>query len=304
MDNNKFEDELFETNGPYQYLRFLAFSYYAEFDVDVNGEEFCCGLSEPGYNLYYEIRNGKAVFPFLKEKYDADVDIQNSLAAMGLDPEKFWYALLYAYHAEETWNTDCIALTPAVQEHVEPLIAALRDEGVTISVQRPGKKKYVVSDPVAVSYVLKMLEEGDQKYESIAGYVYRSGRLLSRREDISVKWQMLDLYEVMVRVIEHFRTDKDLPKRVKGQIGSRDKDLLISRLLHLVKLADSESFKKGVNSLHAVKKYCRENSRPLMSSTYEFDHGQHHDTDKNADTSSDTDTDKSTDGGPTLLVDR
>lgn len=296
MDDKIYYEELYEKYGRFQYLRFLAFSYYAEIEVDDNGEEFCSGLSEPGSRLYLDIRNGKAVFPFVKEKYDANQDIQNSLTAMGLDSEKFWFALLYAYHAAEVWNTDCIALTPAVQEHVEPLIEALRDAGATISVQRPGKKRCVVSDPMAIGFILKMLEDGDRAYEDKPAYSWRSGRLLSRREDITVGWQMMDLYNALIRVIEYFRTDKDLPKRVKGLVGSRDKDLLVSRLLYLVKLTEDNGFTKGVNPIHALKKRCRESPRPLQHSTYELG--------LDADNGSDTDTDTVKASGPTLYVPR
>ena len=298
MDDKIYYEELYEKYGRFQYLRFLAFSYYAEIEVDDNGEEFCSGLSEPGYRLYLDIRDGKAMFPFVRERYDEDQDIQNSLTAMGLDSEKFWLALLYAYRAAEVWNTDCIALTPAVQEHVEPLIDALRYAGATISVQRPGKKRCVVSDPVTIGFILKMLEDGDRAYEDKPAYSWRSGRLLSRREDITVRWQMMDLYNALIRVIGYFRTDKDLPKRVKGQVGSRDKDLLVSRLLYLVKLTENKNFKTGVNPLHAVKKYCRETSRPLQHSTYELGF----DTDNGSGTDTDSDAVKAS--GPTLYVPR
>ena len=84
---------------------------------------------------------------------------------------------------------------------------------------------------------------------------------------------MADFYEAVSSVIELFRNDKGLPTRVAGQVGSRDKNLLISRLLYLVRLTESKAFLDNTNSIKGLKKYWRKTPRPLMDSTYVYDAG-------------------------------
>ena len=295
MDKNLYIDEFYES-GIYDYARFLAFSYYADFTVDNNGEEFCCGCTDEGLQLFVDIRKGTAIFPFSKEKYDSNTDVQNSLAALGLDPEKFWHALLYAYHEAESQNTDCIQLKPAVQEHIKAILDVLKQEGAKITVQN-SDTKYVVSDENALDFIREMLEQGDCANRGNGAYVLRRGPLLGPRDDIAVSWQMEDFYESMSRVIEKYRTDEELPPRVAGQVGSRDKKLLISRLLYMVRLTESKAYLNNTNSINGLKNYWRNTSRPLKSSTYWFDYGT--DTD-----SSDTDSSSDNLSGPTIYVQR
>ena len=112
LQNFKLIDDFYDS-GIYEYARFIAFSYYADYAVDSNGEEYCCGCTDEGLQLFGDIMEGKAIFPFSKERYDSNTDVQNSLAALGLDSEKFWHALLYAYHFAESQNTDCITACAA-----------------------------------------------------------------------------------------------------------------------------------------------------------------------------------------------
>ena len=285
----------FEENEAYDYARFLAFSYYADYYTDDNGEEFCCGCREEGLRLYLDIRNGKAIFPFGKDRYDSNTDVQNSLKALGLDSKKFWHALLYAYYYAESQNTDCISLKPAVQEHVEALIKALKHEGATITITG-SDSKCAVSDPDAISFILELLERGNLENNNNGAYVYRTGKLLGPVEDMALTWQMADFYDALDRVIEKYRTDEGLATRASDQVGSRDKELLISRLMYVVKLTGSKNYLSSKNSIRGKKQYWRDNQRPKKVASYGWSYG--------ADISDSTDTDADIMSGATLLVER
>lgn len=288
-DNGNILKEFYYTDGVHDYARYLAFSLFAVTEIDIEGKSFCSGITEEGEHLYLDIiKNGDNIIPIKKEDYNSDSNVQNSLSAMGINPKKFWIALLYAYNYALNQNSECINIEPSAQEKVKSIIEALKEPEASITVLHSDKKQFEVKDTLAINYIREMLERGNEEKESDGLYVYGRGLLSSPKEDNSDIWLMKDFYDALSLVIDKFRTDQDLPTRVKGQIGSRNKDLLISRLIYMVKITENKAFLGDVDALKGKKRYWKENNRPRKHPTYGFDDGE--------------EKDFSGSSGPTLLV--
>ena len=271
----------------YEYVRYIAFHYYPDYleepmvisaDVppieevgEVSAEEAeltCIGITQSGFTIFRDIQTGKKEFIFDEEDYYGNVDIQQSLQLIGLDPEKFWHALLYIHYMAELENTDCVPLSPSVHEQVKELCSALDEEGTTVTIKRPGKKPYVISESDVKKFIVKFLQYGDQKYAPLGNPTY-TGRRVNHKvdpKDVGLQWQIYDEYCAFKLLFDRFCTDKGLPKRVAGQTGCRSKDLLVSRILYMTRLVEHELYLDSTNPLHAIKKKCTETPRPKMDS--------------------------------------
>lgn len=271
----------------YEYVRYIAFHYYPDYleepmvisaDVppieeveDVSAEEAeltCIGITLSGFTIFRDIQTGKKEFIFDEEDYYGNVDIQQSLQLIGLDPEKFWHALLYIHYMAELENTDCVPLSPSVHEQVKELCLALNEEGTTVTIKRRGKAPFVIDDSAVKEFIVSFLQYGDERYVRLWHPTY-TGRLVHHtadKEDVGLCWQIYDEYCAFKLLFDHFCTDKNLPSRVAGQKGSRNKDLLVSRIIYMTRLVEDERYLDSPNPLHSIKNKCSEMPRPRKDS--------------------------------------
>ena len=292
MDSEKTLYDHFCDDDVYEYVRFLAVTYYPDYEdepdiydaelppVDVLAnalsntethepvEPVIVGC-ERGFRIFQRIQSGKAEFDFTKDEYDSFPDILDSVKAIGLDVEKFWYAILFIHHMAQLENCNCMLALPSKHDIVNDLVSALREERTTvnINIKRPGENKYSV-ETSAFGYIATFLEYCDHLYTELNNPTYTGRRIMPAKEGVSqgFKWRVFDEYNAFRKVFSKFCTDGSLPKRAKGMKVSRDKDLLISRIVYMTGLTDDESYWNSKDRLHAIKDYCRKNRRPQMSS--------------------------------------
>ena len=220
--------------------------------------------SDQAYRMFYQIQTGEIEFPFTREDYDKNTDIQNSLALIGLDPDKFWQALLYIHAVAFAKNTDVVPVDLSVQDRIEDLISAIGEDGtgVSITIKRPGRKTTVITDPQTMWILSLFLQNGNKKCSLLNMMEYTGSAFSIDPMDLGTKWRIYDEYCAFKSIFKRFCTDGDLPKRVSKQKGSRDKDLLISRILYMTKVVNDEQYTKSRNLLHAIVDKCQKTERP------------------------------------------
>ncbi len=279
--NKLYDDDEFE------YVRFIAFHYYPDYleepmcipadlppldEVPVATEEetklTCIGIREDGFAIFRDIQTGKKEFIFKEDDYYGNEDIQQALELIGLEPKKFWHALLYIHYMAERDNTDCVPVSPSVHEQIKELYLALNEEGTTVTIKRRGKAPFVIKDPDVKKFIVEFLQAGDKKYVPLRNPSYTGGLVhhTADKEDVGLCWQIYDEYCAFKLLFDRFCTDKDRPPRVAGQRGSRNKDLLVSRIIYMTRLVEDERYLDSPNPLHAIKKRCSETPRPRMDS--------------------------------------
>jgi hypothetical protein len=280
--------DLLYNEDAYEYVRYIAFWYYPEYaeepdvypadlpsidevvnmpDDSIESELTCIGIRHDGFKIFREIVTGEKKFVFKRTDYENDLNIQRSLKLIGLNPEKFWHALLYIHYMAEMNNTDCVPVLPSVHDRVEDLFLALGEDGTKVSIKRPGKRAVVIDEPTAKKFMAEFLRFGDKHYVRLWNPTYTGRRVchLENPKDVGLRWQIYDEYRAFMLLFDKYCTDKDLPKRVAGQVGSRDKDLLVSRILFMTRLVEDQHFRDSTGPLHSIKKKCQDNPHPMKS---------------------------------------
>ena len=275
-----------DSNSVYEYVRTLAARYYPDYntpdfqpadlpDLDEieniskedDEEPALIGYSH-GLDILEKIVAGETNFPFSREDYDNATAVLESLDAIGLDREKFWLALQFVYFRARERNTNCVPVMPSVHNRISDIISALKDNRTVISIKRPGKKVYAIEDPETRKFLIAMLSFGDAKYSSLKNPTYTGYTILTKEipKELKQQWWMMDIYDALMFLFDKYCTDKNLPSFASSKRGLRNKTLLISRLIYLMRLTEDESFLDLPNALKLVKKKCDENPRPMMDS--------------------------------------
>ena len=271
----------------YEYVSFIALRYYGDYDIPMcipaelppledlayisMGEEEApslLGIGQDGFVIFRDIETGKKEFRFGEDDYYRNEDIQLTLRLIGLDPQKFWHALLYIHSMAEKNNTDCFSLLPSIHERIEDLYSALEEDGTIVTIKRQGKAPFVIDDSETKEFVAYFLRYGDEKYAGLNNptYVGRSYNMSAGLRDVGLQWQIYEEYVAFKLLFDKYCTDKDLPARVAGQEGSRSKDLLVSRILYMTRLVDDERYLTSVDPIHSIKDKCLHGARPKSSS--------------------------------------
>ena len=254
-----------------EYVRFVAFKYMPDYEIDIDGNEFISGC-HTGFDMWRAIRNDTVLLPFKRSDYDEYEDIQKTLLLIGLDKEKFWNAVRFIHYMWETKYYNCFPVFDSDRELLEQFLKLVEGDDTSLYYKTSNarvKQFDTRLKRLLINLVAKRLEEADSEDVSFNGSPIGIGEE-HLMEDVGVSWQIYKEYETYHLLFEQFCNDKHLPKRVKGQSGSRNKDLLISRIVYLTGLTRNLSFKDSVNALHAIVKKCKTGQEPKTASSKYF----------------------------------
>ena len=253
IERSFYEDKLYE----YAYLAAVNYFYH--------GDEEALWNSDIGFRLFYKIQVGEIVFPFSKEQYEENTDIQNSLALKGLDPEKFWQAMLYIHAMAKLRKNNAVPVIPTVQERIQDIIDALSDPNSSVRIDRPGKKPLTIDDEMTKEFLSRFLKDEDEQYSILNDPSYTGGTWSMDKAEVGARWQIYDVYYAYDKIFDNFCTDMGLPKRVANQKGSRDKVLLVSRILYFTGVVKDGKYLYSKDPLKSVLNHCSESPRPKLS---------------------------------------
>lgn len=247
------ENELFrsfENEERYEYARYIACQCLLDYEA---GEPVGWGDTS---RVFYDLQtDADSIYFIPREKYDSERTIQESLAAIGINPDKLWEAMRFIRLLSTTKFVNAYPTFPSFGSQVEQMLDFMKDKQATVRIQKPGKRSLVLSEDMK-EFVVKLIEE---YYCATKDDPFFSGQSIDFDERVSLGEQRQIAYEadLIMDLLKHFCTDKDLPRRGKGQGPSRDKLLLTSRLLYLTKLTVNKKFWDGKDALHGVMRKCQ-----------------------------------------------
>ena len=247
----------FSEEDLYEYVRCAA-SFFIEDDET--------GFWDQKYaqRLFWDCHNGRIVFPFTREDFDAEENLQCSLRLIGMDADKFWEAILFIYAYALNRNSDVYQRATSPHEDILYLIQTLSREGTQLHIMNPVGRNRVIDSPDTLRFIASFLRLQDDYTQSLnlPSYNKGVGRFSEGYIDLGQQWMVYDEYRAFVHLFDHFCTDKNLPKRISGQEGTRDKDTIISRIAFLTKSTLNEKFLEGRDAIRSVKKGCEGKERP------------------------------------------
>ena len=237
--------------------------------------DIACGCDEQTYGIRtpqfeYRYCTGKIKMPFAKSDYLANDDIIATVMGLGLDVEKFWFALVFIYDYVETSLKDCALIKPAslnkaVQELFKELGEDFTDEEIEISF-RQGKKNIEIL-PVVKRALLGWLRETYErecKDKLIRYYSIETGKFEEIFTNSSYRIYLATrMYRNMLSNILGDKRPKQPDKSV-----SLNRLLLISRICYFYEFTRNDSFLYSDDSLKGIIKSCKGRVPTVQSAVY------------------------------------
>ena len=217
------------------------------------------------------IFEGRIRFPFNKEDYDRNTDIQDSLTALGIDSEKFWYAVLFIHHFAEDKCLNSVELPKSTtREDIVSLLECLKEENAKVTFESKDRQPYTINRKLVLNILLEMLSMG---YEAIKDREYLDYapvdlKVLEKEKEYSVSHQIVYEAKAYKSLLEKISRPKSEVKDFRK--GSRDKLLLISRLMYFTRLTRNESYLSGTDSIKGLLKSYKNKKITGISSDYLF----------------------------------
>ena len=253
MTKHEFGKQFYE-DPLYEYVRELALYRMADSDE--------CGpldTSIAGEDMMWAILNGKVDFNFTRENYDDREDIQNSIKAIGLDVDKFWELVRFINYYGHCKFNKAQYLLPSKRDRIVSFLEGLLEndavkQGVSLVAKKGGKTLGKIDDLPTIEFLVEGIISHCKNHMDNVEFV---GHSISRNEDDKsiggLAHRICFEAEQYQFVFDKFCKDGGMPKRVKNPIGSRDKVLLISRLMYLTKLTDNPKFNDSSDSLKGIR---------------------------------------------------
>jgi len=185
-------------------------------------------------------------------------DIQDTLRAFGLDSSKFWYLCLFI-----KWRVDCECKTAFVfpksgMEQLESLADELKklspEKSANLQFKIDGSKTITVDNGFALAALCDALisylpEIADEKCLSPNSY----GLDEIEKVDMSIRTKIYLFHEYLSPFVKPLEA-------IKGIYASKDKSLLISRMIYIFSVCDDPKLytdlnEKGYNKQNQLKGY-------------------------------------------------
>lgn len=183
-----------------------------------------------------------------KQKYLDSEEVQDTLRAFHLDAEKFWYLCLFIKDVVEGYADGIDAVSP--REEISQLVALLNK--VKSDFKRDGtyslksnamlslkvdKKTVKIENPLTLGIIKAILYK----------FLQTDNKLLDDSSFNMTKIHKAPIYKIALfnMLLKWFLKDKVADKAIYASNGnkiSKDKSLLISRMIFILGISDDESF--------------------------------------------------------------
>ena len=237
--------------------------------------DIACGCDEQTYGIRtpqfeYRYCTGKIKMPFAKSDYLANDDIIATVKGLGLDVEKFWFALVFIYDYVETSFKNCGLVKPAsldkaVQNLFKELGEDFADDDIEITLKKNRKKVEVL--PVIKRGILGWLRETYErecKGRKIQYYGIDTGNFDETYPSTSFRiYRTVEMYRDMLNTLLGDNRPKQPDKSV-----SLNRLLLISRICYLYEFTRNDSFLYSDDSLKGIIKSCKGRMPATYSAVY------------------------------------
>lgn len=221
--------------------------------------------------FWYRYCTGEIKTPFRKERYLDDADIPDTIEALGLDVEKFWWVILFVYDYVDSLFTNAIinksvSLNRATKILFDSLGEDFKDEDIEIIIKKkrrnvevyPAVKKGIL-DYLRTTYDERCRGRGDMYYSSSSG----ADETISFTNASYRIYETARMYRDLFSVLLPDKGQKPTDRNV-----SLNKLLLISRICYLYKFTHNENFLYSDESLKGIMKSYKGRIPQIQSPCY------------------------------------
>lgn len=254
------DNQPYKTADIHEYVHLIINEVAPEYDPDF-GYMYDIASSEISF-----VRNLPDMqFPFSHEGYLKNKSIINSAEALGLDKEKFWYAMLCVYHLTEEYCKNSHPIIEAPIERFRRVADILRGENAYIIAKCDGRRKELIEDSPTLRLIADTIDRicTIQEWKQDPAFTGRPVLMHDTKEK-SVSSRIAFAYNRYDRLFDNLKIAGKRTKEV-----SVNKKFFISQVLHFTKIAVNDSFLVDAEALRGVlNKYGEEDFSDRFSGFY------------------------------------
>lgn len=211
--------------------------------------------------------SGKIEKKFEKKFLD-NKEVQETILALGLDIDKFWYLLLFIFDYSYGVCLNRVTFKESPKEQIEHLVNCITenikdyndnvdevtfDKPIKLELSVQGKRKITIDDSFTLyaiaafcSKELKLVENGSRMAKGKSDAIWKDGIFESNgTESNSVHiWYFAKMFLTFFELNPHIKG-----RQKKGSTLSLNKMLLISRLIYITRLSKNKSFDESDETL-------------------------------------------------------
>lgn len=263
-----------------EYMKAIAEEYAPDIDIDSEtGEKYICGTT--ALQFFIPRYNGNKLHGhFTYDSYINNQEIQNTLNALGVDIDKFWFLLLFIFdytcgtclEGMKGYGNGIEQITKFAQSIVDNY-AEMNQFGVTfknpisISVKVEGKHQVIVDNSNAIAHIaasiINTLNEAEKHIWMQTQRV--DFNYAEEKESVQI-WLFTKMFQDFFNLIPY----KDLFKgrQKKGSTTSLSKILLISRLIYFTRISKNKKFLDDEDHLKGYIKQYKDKRINTVNSIY------------------------------------
>lgn len=242
-----------------------------EFEEDEDGVFTVLPSLHFSNTFKYRYNNSALKHNFIYSNYLKNSDIQNTLLGLGLNPQKFWFLLLYIFDYTYNICIDGVSLSKTPKEEITEFINMILANSTgnekdlsfnkTIELElKIGKAKLVIKNPDTINYLYNICSIGIDNIND--SFRYRTVKSEKHNESNSV-W--IWLFSKMLLSFLDTVPDK---RRPKGSSVSFSKLLLISRLVYFTGLSTNEYFESSDDAITSFLKQYKNYKMNIINNFY------------------------------------
>ena len=264
------------------YMMELASDLFQDFDYDEDGNMFFF----PNLDLICTFKKRyntslKNLFSYNEYLNNQDLEIKETLLGLDLDPEKFWYLLLFIYDFSQSSCTNAYSVSESPKEQMDKLINAIDkhthkfdnnrkftfDKDISLTLKIEGKHNIIIDDLTALYHIAYFCKEGLSKVDSSTS-MFLFGSIITGNKNGPEKHSVL-IYFFAKQFLSFFEKHslKTIRKK-KDSLVSLNKKLLISKLIYFTGISKNTSFKDSDDTLKGFLNQYKDKDLKMISKIY------------------------------------
>lgn len=250
----------YKTADIHEYVHLIINEVAPEYDPD-SGYMYDIASSEITLAKRFPIMK----LPFRLADYVKNQSIIKSAEALGLDREKFWYAMLCVYHLTEEYCKNSHPVIDAPIERFRRVADILRGENSYIMAKCDGRRKELIEDRHTLHLIADTIDRICRVQERKHDIAF-IGRpvLMNVKKEKSISSGIAFAANRYIRLFKNLNIAGKRSKEV-----SVNKVFFISQVLHFTKIAINDSFLVSDEALKGVlNKYGDEDFSNTFSDFY------------------------------------